>query len=142
MCMPYLTKLFGGANRREQRTRNGGVTPLPSLANVPQVSADTVRTTRSAKSGKSGKSGKSASRRSSNTNTNTNANTNANANANANQSSESSLESNTDHMMVVRNTSDSVAPIVEPVDDESRTRRSWWGYLGMNRNKKPSIESL
>ncbi|KAI8035196.1 uncharacterized protein LOC128260868 [Drosophila gunungcola] len=130
MCMPYLTKLFGGANR------TGGVTPLPSLANVTQVSADTVRTARSAKSGKSGKSGKSASRRNSNTNTN------SNTNANANQSSESSLESNTEHPMIVRNTSASVDPIVTPADDETRTRRSWWGYLGMNRNKKPSIESL
>ncbi|XP_016982638.1 uncharacterized protein LOC108047093 [Drosophila rhopaloa] len=122
MCMPYLNKLFGGGNRRERRNQNGGITPLPSLANVNQLSVDTVRT---AKSGKSGKSGKSASRRS----------------TNANQSSESSLESNAGQSMAVRNTSASAAPSVAPVE-ESRTHRSWWGYLGMNRNKKPSIDSL
>ncbi|XP_017065269.1 uncharacterized protein LOC108103992 [Drosophila eugracilis] len=139
MCMPYLNKLFSSGDRRERRTRNGGITPLPSLVNATQVSADTVRTVKSgksAKSAKSGKSGKSASRRSTTKNNGPQA-----------KSSDSSLESNAEQSLAaaspgaVRNTAASAAPNVAP-DDESRMRRSWWGYFGMNKNKKPSIESL
>ncbi|XP_037725720.1 uncharacterized protein LOC119557179 [Drosophila subpulchrella] len=137
MCMPYLNKLFGGGGRnRERRNRNGGITPLPSLANVTEVSMDTVHTVKSGKSSKSVKSGKSASRRSTNTNA-----------GQPPESSVSSMESNTERSLAaaskgaVRNTTASAAPSVAPADG-SRSRRSWWGYFGMNKNKKPSIESL
>ncbi|XP_017055933.1 uncharacterized protein LOC108097908 [Drosophila ficusphila] len=138
MCMPYLSKLFGGGNRRERRTRNGGITPLPSLANMPnvnQISMDTMRTAKSTKSAKSvksvksGKSGKSASRR------------------NSVDDGVGNMESPAEQPMAAASrvaNAASMAPSGTPATpaEGADTRKSWWRYLTMNRNKKSSVASL
>ncbi|KAH8287487.1 hypothetical protein KR054_008767 [Drosophila jambulina] len=54
MCFRFLNKIFG-SNRHRANAANDETSPRPSLANVRQVSIDTVLTVRSAKSVKSGK---------------------------------------------------------------------------------------
>ncbi|KAH8344578.1 hypothetical protein KR067_000242 [Drosophila pandora] len=143
MCMPYLSKLFGGNNRAQRRAQDGGITPRPSLANINQVSVDTMRT---AKSAVSRKSTRAALREAENNRivaiemqgggtTSSARSAGAAATVAAAASSTGATSGGGANATAATSTAGGAG-------GRSGQRTSWWEYLGMNKNKKASIESL
>ncbi|KAH8336146.1 hypothetical protein KR074_004224 [Drosophila pseudoananassae] len=139
MCMPYLSKVFGGNHRHQRRAQDGGITPRPSLANMNQVSVDTMRT---AKSAVSRKSTRAALREAENNRTV------------AMETQGGGTTSSTARNVTVAEVAATAAAgassggganaaaASSSAGGRSGTRTSWWEYLGINRNKKASKESL
>ncbi|XP_017106497.2 uncharacterized protein [Drosophila bipectinata] len=136
MCMPYLSKVFGGNHRHHRRAQDGGITPRPSLANMNQVSVDTMRT---AKSAVSRKSARAALREAENNRTVT-------MEAQAGGTTPSTARNVAATAVAATAAAGASAGGAEAASSSaggrSGTRTSWWEYLGINRNKKASKESL
>ncbi|KAH8273396.1 hypothetical protein KR018_008637 [Drosophila ironensis] len=144
MCLPYLNKIFIG-RRQHSRTaiQDGGITPRPSLANIGQVSVDTMRTN---KSGGSRRNVRVAIKEASS----------------APSVNGSQLDGGTAHSSV-SNAAATVANGTDPSGvEESETRSngsgttetgagggesspgqrtSWWEYLGI-KSKKPNLDTV
>ncbi|XP_030566116.1 uncharacterized protein LOC115766356 [Drosophila novamexicana] len=120
MCMPYLGKLFSSGQRR--RTSATG-TPRPSLAPTPQQSNATIQTTNV--------NSVRASKKESGMPVKASHNTAAAA---------SLKESSASTAAQAAGTAVAQAPAAAAAGPAKPT--SWWEYLGMNKNKKGSINSL
>ncbi|XP_032308097.1 uncharacterized protein LOC116655106 [Drosophila ananassae] len=144
MCMPYLSKLFGGNNRAQRRAQDGGITPRPSLANINQVSVDTMRT---AKSAVSRKSTRAALREAENNRIvaiemQGGGTTSSARSAGAAATTVAATASSTGAASGGGANATAATSTAGGAGGRSGQRTSWWEYLGMNKNKKASIESL
>ncbi|KAH8398031.1 hypothetical protein KR222_010553 [Zaprionus bogoriensis] len=138
MCMPYLGKLFGGGQRRRNRS---STTPRPSLAPTPQQSNATIQTANNANL--------SVARRDSIDPVNLSYATGAGrtGTASVQGTTGGSVRSNQtaasgQQQQQQQQQGNANAPAPSGGTGTGQRPTSWWDYFGMNRNKKGSIDSL
>ncbi|XP_064537153.1 uncharacterized protein LOC135427549 [Drosophila montana] len=120
MCMPYLGKLFSSGQRRRNSATG---TPRPSLAPTPQQSSATIQTS-NVNSVRASKKESTVPVKASN-----------------NAAAAAGLKE-TPATTAAQAAGTAVAQAPAAAASGSARPTTWWEYLGMNKNKKGSIDSL